>query len=141
MKEGRNIFKLDGPIGRKTFLKSALFIACYISFVTLVIVLLHFIFELNKYTLIPFIILWVALFIFSIYTSCLNFAKRFWDLFGNKADAIFYAIAIFIINFAYPFIPIIKYVGIVFSIVVLILLLMKDGKLIKAQPKDKNDVA
>ncbi len=141
MKEGKNIFKLDGPISRKTFITTMGIILGYTVFASILFALLQAVFEPNKFTIILFVGLVAAFFISLLYTSWLNYTKRIWDILGDKGNAIFYSIAIFIANVAFGFIPALKIVGLIFSISVLLVLLLKKGKFVKVKKaKVKEDV-
>lgn len=141
MEEGKNILKLDGPISSKTFLKSAAIIFGYSFFACMVVSLLHFAFEITKYSFIFFIVVWTAIIILLAYTSWINFTKRIWDILGNKGNAIFYSLALLIANIAMGLIPIVCYLTFVLSIVVLGFLLFKKGKLVETQTKNNDEVA
>jgi hypothetical protein len=92
--------------------------------------ILHASFEVTSYNIALFIIMWGILLISSIYVGWVNYTKRLWDILGDKGNAIFYSIAIWIANNVSGFIPVVKYIGVVFSISVLALLLFKKGKLV-----------
>ena len=141
MNEGKNILKIDGPISNKAFLKNLFIIFGYSTFGLILMLLIHLAIELTRYTLAFFIILWVFLILLIIYTAWINFLKRIWDIIGDKGNAIFYTIALFIANISIGFIPIVRYFGIVFSIAVLSFLAIKKGKIVGIQTKDNNDIA
>ena len=138
MNEGKNILKIDGPIGNKTFLKNIFIIFGYATFGLIIAILMHLAIELTRYTIVMFSAIWISLLLLILYTAWINFFKRIWDIIGDKGNAIFYTIALFIANIAIGFIPIVKYFGIIFSIAILCFLIFKKGKLVDIQTK--NDI-
>ncbi len=141
MIEGKNILKIDGPIGKKNFLKNALVIFGYSFCGSAVLGLLHLLFEVTRYNIIFFAIFWLVLVLLLTYTSWLNFTKRIWDLIGDKGNAIFYSSALFIANIAISFIPAICYIGIILTLIIACVLVFKKGKLVDIQTKNDNNVA
>jgi hypothetical protein len=141
MNEGKNILKIDGPISNKTFIKNMFIIFGYATFGLILTVLMHIAIELTRYTIVFFIAIWGLLALLILYTSWINFFKRIWDIIGDKGNAIFYTVALFIANISIGFIPIVKYFGIVFSIALLCFLAIKKGKLVNTETKNNNDVA
>ena len=139
MKEGKQFFKLDGPIGRKQYVMVVLFLSVYGFIASIILTLLHTFIEVNKYNLILFIILWAVAIIPICYATWINYSKRIWDLIGDKNNAIFYTTAFYIGCFAVSFIPIVKYFGIVFSLIVAGILLLKRGKLVLGNCKNKEN--
>lgn len=123
-----NIFKLDKPNSRKDFIFTWLYISAYTLIIGIVTALIIYTIGLTDVTRPIFLVLAILFTIISVYISWLNYAKRLWDITNNKADAIFYAIAIWVANIAMNFIPYLSIVGTIFSIVVLILLFFKKGK-------------
>ena len=143
MKEENLFFKLDKPVGRKQYILTALSIFGYFFVASFVIGILHLLFELNRYSLPFFIILWAGLFIVTMYITWINYIKRIWDLLGDKTNAIFYGTTFLIANFAISYISILKYLAPVLCLVVTGFLLFKKGKLaqIETQTENTNDVA
>lgn len=131
IKEGSNIFKLDGPIGRKKFLITCLIICGLAVIAAAIGIPIYATFDLTKYTLPIFLVLICIFTILSTYISWLNFAKRLWDLFGDKNKGIFYAIAIWLINISTSFITFMKinYIGMIFGWIVFAILIFKKGKI------------
>ena len=126
----KSFFILDGTIGRKQFIVNLGWMILYSSLYILVLGILHIVFEVNKYNIVFFVIMWLIFLLTYIYVAWVNYAKRFWDILGDKGNAIFYSIAIWIANNVTAFIPVVKYLGIVFAIAVFALLLFKKGKLV-----------
>lgn len=139
MKEGSLFFKLDGPIGRKKYIITALALFGYFLIASFVIGILHLLIELNRYSLPLFIALWGILLLATLVLTWINCVKRAWDILGDRANAIFYTSIILIANIAINFIPVVKYLTIVISIAIAAILIFKNGKLIKTKNKTKNE--
>lgn len=139
MKEGISFFKLDGPIGRKKYLFVALLLTVYFSVAVVLMTIFHMLFQLNKYNLILFILLWLCVIVPSFIVLWVNLTKRLWDLIGDKSNAIFYASALWLISFTISFIPVLKILGIIVSVIVPCFLLFKKGKLIDTKISEKSD--
>ncbi len=138
MKEGKQFFKLDGPIGRKKYLMTIVFLSVYSFVACIVLGLFHAFVAVNKYNLILFVILWAIFLIPVITVTWVNYTKRLWDLLGDKANAIFYATAIWIANIATTFIPVVKYIWGAISLIISVILLLKKGKLVAQNKVRKN---
>ena len=130
VRSSRNIFRYDYPVGRLGFILN--------TFLILIIAVV-FMF-ISKYIYIQFdtndnlpilMSLLILIVLFIAYLGLINFAKRFYDLFGDKQKGLFYAAAFYIINTASSFIPVVRYLDIVFAAVVLLILVVKPGKLIR----------
>ena len=74
--------------------------------------------------------MYIIYFIFIVYVSFLNYSKRIYDLLGVKSKAIFYTIAFWLINILISNINLLKYPGLIISLSILILLFVKQGKLV-----------
>lgn len=136
---GKNIFKLDGPIGRKRFITTLLVLLIANIIVMLITALIILPFGVNIYTF-PICMTIASLFlIVALYISILNYIKRFFDIVGRKDRAIFYTLAIQISALAISFIPSIRYLGLTINIVILLFCLLKQGKLIQPTPTQATD--
>lgn len=122
-----NIFKYDYPIGRLRFILN-IFIIMIIAFIlTVLSTVISLKFDENEY--LPYVIsVFVLFFLFMIYLGANNIAKRLYDLFGDKQKALFYTIALYIINATCSFIPIINYIATVLTVIVLLILIVTPGK-------------
>ncbi|MGN0030879.1 MAG: hypothetical protein ACI37Q_02870 [Candidatus Gastranaerophilaceae bacterium] len=130
IKASRNILIYDRPVGRLGFILTllALFVMAVIFAAGFTLVYSFLSIEED----LPIIIgLLVLIFIVFLYLSVINISKRLYDIIGDKAKALFYAIAFFLINLLCGFIPVLKYIEWVFAIVVWIILVVKPGKLVK----------
>ena len=130
IKASRNILIYDRPVGRLGFILTllALFVIAVIFAAGFTLVYSFLSIEED----LPIIIgLLVLISIVFLYMSVINISKRMYDLIGDKAKGLFYAIAFYLINILSSFIPILKEIDLVFTIVVLIILLVKPGKLVK----------
>lgn len=134
---GRNIFKLDGPIGRKRFIQTLVVLLIVNIAVWVLVALITLPFGINIYTF-PICAIIVGLFIIiAIYISLINYMKRFFDIMGRKDRAILYALLLQIGTLAISFIPQIKYLGLAIGLVALIFCLFKKGQLV--QPRNNTD--
>ena len=130
---GRNIFKLDGPIGRKRFIQTLIVLLIINIAVWILVALITLPFGINIYTF-PICATIVGLFIiFAIYVSLINYIKRFFDIMGRKDRAILYALLLQIGTLAISFIPQIKYLGLAIGLVALIFCLFKKGQLVQSR--------
>ena len=130
MKEGKQFFKLDGPIGRKQFVFTLIFVSIYGAIANITVLALHSYIGVNKYNLVIFLLLW-GIYLASIITiTWVNYTKRLWDLLGNKSNAIFYASAIWIASIAAAFIPVVRYIWFAIALLISFVLLLIKGKLI-----------
>lgn len=110
--EGKNIFKIDGPIGRLDFF----WITLGILIVTLPIVLFKELFIL----IFPIaIILLLAI----IWISFVSLAKRMWDITGQFKQGLIIAIVLTVIQWIFS----------IFGLVILIVCLAVPGKLINSK--------
>ncbi len=134
---GRNIFKLDGPIGRKRFIQTLVVLLIVNIAVWVLVALITLPFGINIYTF-PICAIIVGLFIIiAIYISLINYMKRFFDIMGRKDRAILYALLLQIGTLAISFIPQIKYLGLAIGLMALIFCLFKKGQLV--QPRNNTD--
>lgn len=118
-----NIFKVDEAIGRKQFLITLIVIFVYALLAAIAVVCAQNFFDVNKFTAYTITAFAIISIITLFYLSWLNYVKRIWDLIGDKYKAIFYVSAWWIANIAMGFIPVLRYVSIVFSIAILALCL------------------
>ncbi len=130
IKASRNILIYDRPVGRLGFILTllALFVIAIIFAVTYAFVYSFLSVEEDLPIIIGLLALILIVF---LYMSVINISKRLYDIIGDKAKGLFYAIAFYLINILCAFIPILKYIDLVFAIVVWIILLVKPGKLVK----------
>ena len=134
---GRNIFKIDGPIGRKRFIQTLVVLLIINIAVWVLVALITLPFGINIYTF-PICATIVGLFIiFAIYVSLINYMKRFFDIMGRKDRAILYALLLQIGTLAMSFIPQLKYIGALIGLVTLAFCLLKKGQL--TQPHNNAD--
>ncbi len=130
-RESRNLFKYDYPAGRLTFIVSTILILI-ISFVVVVLSIELIYPALSTNDQFPYLMaIMILLAIFLGYLGVINFAKRFYDLFADKQKGLFYAIFLYIINLACSNIPAMRYLFLAFSFTVTLILLLKQGKLVK----------
>lgn len=140
IKPGKNLFIVDGPIGRMQLLITyAILLGIGIPFGLAVSIIVG-LFGLTKYTQIAFYILLFLYITPSLYVFYVASAKRLYDIIGNKKDAIFYTVMIFLAKLAIPFIPFLNIPGKIFTIIILAILLLLPGKYILPKPKQKEIV-
>lgn len=130
MEEGKNIFLLDGPIGRKKLL---IFLITVIVYSILFALLLSVIFGLvgvNIYTQMIAKILYVIYLVVFFYLLIINYSKRLSDITScTTGKALLYVILCFVGLSAMEFIPILKYVGKLVGFVFFVCLLLVKGHL------------
>lgn len=130
-RESRNLFKYDYPAGRLTFIVSTIVLLLVSLLVTLLISEIIYP-PLSTNDRLPYFIAVLIVFMFFLlYLGTINIAKRLYDLFANKPKGLFYAIIIYVINLSCSSIPAMRYPQIIFSVAVMLILLLKRGKLVK----------
>ena len=133
IKAGRNIFKLDGPIGRKRFILTYIMLVFY---TVLFFIAVGYIYQLFEETFMLKIVARIILILYVLtffYTIALNYIKRIYDIIKNKEKAIFYTIALLIFNVTTAVIPPLKIVGAIISTIIFAFLLFKKGQLVQPQ--------
>lgn len=133
---GKNIFLLDGPIGRLQFLKTFAIIFAAGLPIILVNFILLITFGITKYTQITYYTLWITYMVFAFYCIWIAGAKRLFDIIGEKDKAIFYIIIIWILHFTLPLIPFLKYTSVIVSTIINFILVLKQGKYIIPEQKE-----
>ena len=134
---GRNIFKIDGPIGRKRFIQTLVVLLIVNIAVWVLVALITLPFGINIYTF-PICAIIVGIFlIIAMYISVINYMKRFFDIIGRKDKAILYTLLIQGGTIAMSFIPQLKYIGALIGLVTLAFCLLKKGQL--TQPHNNTD--
>lgn len=136
---GKNLFLLDGPIGRLQLVKTYAIIIGFCLLISIVNTIIILLFGLTKYTKIASITLFSLCIIPTFYILFIAYIKRLYDIIGAKDKAIFYTIIIFAIRFTLPLIPFLHYTSIIFAIVVNAILLFKQGKYIRPKQKEKTN--
>lgn len=136
---GKNIFLLDGPIGRLQLIKTFAIVLAFGLLLGLAISIIIALFGKTKYTQIAYYILMLLYLIPAFYVILLGYAKRLYDIIGTKNKAIFYTVIFFIIRITYPFIPFLKLTGIILSITFVGSLLLLPGKYILPKQKGKTE--
>ena len=130
MKEGRQFLKLDGPIGRKQFVLTLIFISVYSAIANVTLLALQAYIGINKYNLALFLLLWGVYLVSLTSITWVNYTKRLWDLLGDKSNAVFYSSAIWIASIAAAFIPVVRYIWFAIALLISFVLLLIKGKLI-----------
>lgn len=136
---GKNIFLLDGPIGRLQFIKTYAIVLCFCLLILIIDTIVISLFGRTKYTDLTSTMLLALYIIITLYVLWIAYAKRLYDIIGTKDKAIFYATIIFGIRFALYFIDFWKYSSLIFTIIISAILLFKQGKYIKPKQKEKTD--
>ena len=114
-----NIFKLDEPIGRKQFIITLGVLLFYTVFATIISICARYFFDINQITAIAITVFALLSLLILIYINWVNYVKRVWDLIQDKQKAIFYVSAWFVANIAMSCIPVLRYVSVVISVVIL----------------------
>lgn len=130
---GKNIFKLDGPIGRKRFILTYIMLVFY---TVLFFIAVGYIYQLFEETFMLKVVARIILILYVLtffYTIALNYIKRIYDIIKNKEKAIFYTIALLIFNVTTSIIPPLKIVGAIISTIIFAFLLFKKGQLVQPQ--------
>lgn len=129
VKESFNLFKMDGALSRSGFFIILTILFAYAIVLGAIILFIYLNLDINKYIpLFVFIVFFGAISI--AYISIIGYAKRLYDIIGNKQKALLYIIITFIGMMALSVIPILKYLGCILSLTILITLLVKKGQLI-----------
>ncbi len=130
VKESINIFLYNGPVSRLYFIITVFMILLW-SFAYMY-AFLYLYEEFGTVNHLPlFIGFGIAYLIITIYLSVLNYAKRVYDLIGDKQKAMFYTILWYIANTAAAFIPVVNYIFVGLSALLFIFLVVKRGKLVR----------
>ena len=120
-----NFLKIDTPIGKlKFFVNSAI-----IFFVTQIIVTIGMYFVGSSFYINPSLY-WISfvVFILFLYLFLVNYAKRLWDIMGNKKLAIIVAILLIMLSFTVYYSSILAFI---LNFVAFLILIFTSGKLIK----------
>lgn len=139
VKPGKNIFLLDGPIGRLQLIKTFAIVLGVGLLFELAIAIIILLFGKTKYTQITYYVLIGLYMLPAFYIIWLGYAKRLYDIIGTKNKAIFYTVIFFIIKITLPFIPFLKITGIILSITFIVSLLLLPGKYILPKQKEKTE--
>ena len=130
MEEGKNIFLLDGPIGRKKLLIFLMTVIVYTILFALLLSVIYGLVGVNIYTQMIAKILYVIYLIVFFYLIIINYSKRLCDITScTKGKALLYVILCFVGLSATEFIPILKYVGKLVGFVFFVCLLLVKGHL------------
>lgn len=119
-----NFFKIDTPIGKLKF-----FVNSVIIFVAQIIVTIGMYFVGSSFYINPSLY-WISfvVFIFFLYLFLVNYAKRLWDIMGNKKLAIIVAILLIMLSFTVYNSSILAFI---LNFVAFLILIFTSGKLIK----------
>ncbi len=130
IKPGKNIFKIDGPIGRKAFITTIgiQILIAFAIFGIIYLIRINFGFEDIKYV---FYIIGTLSSILMGYITFINYSKRIYDIIKQKDKAIFYAIAIMLASLSMRVIPPLKIIDMIISIAIILVLLFAKGELVK----------
>ena len=119
-----NFLKIDTPIGKFKF-----FVNSVIIFVAQIIVTIGMYFVGSNFYINPSLY-WISfvVFIFFLYLFLVNYAKRLWDIMGNKKLAIIVAILLIMLSFTVYYSSILAFI---LNFVAFLILIFTSGKLIK----------
>ncbi|CDF00331.1 unknown [Clostridium sp. CAG:813] len=119
-----NFFKIDTPIGKLKF-----FVNSVIIFVAQIIVTIGMYFVGSNFYINPSLY-WISfvVFIFFLYLFLVNYAKRLWDIMGNKKLAIIVAILLIMLSLTVYYSSILAFI---LNFVAFLILIFTSGKLIK----------
>lgn len=119
-----NFLKIDTPIGKLKF-----FVNSVIIFVAQIIVAIGMYFVGSSFYINPSLY-WISfvVFILFLYLFLVNYAKRLWDIMGNKKLAIIVAILLIMLSFTVYYSSILAFI---LNFVVFLILIFTSGKLIK----------
>ena len=119
-----NFLKIDTPIGKLKF-----FVNSVIIFVAQIIVTIGMYFVGSSFYINPSLY-WISfvVFIFFLYLFLVNYAKRLWDIMGNKKLAIIVAILLIMLSFTVYYSSILAFI---LNFVDFLILIFTSGKLIK----------
>lgn len=119
-----NFLKIDTPISKLKF-----FVNSVIIFVAQIIVTIGMYFVGSSFYINPSLY-WISfvVFIFFLYLFLVNYAKRLWDIMGNKKLAIIVAILLIMLSFTVYYSSILAFI---LNFVAFLILIFTSGKLIK----------
>ena len=119
-----NFLKIDTPIGKLKF-----FVNSVIIFVAQIIVAIGMYFVGSSFYINPSLY-WISfvVFIFFLYLFLVNYAKRLWDIMGNKKLAIIVAILLIMLSFTVYYCSSLAFI---LNFVAFLILNFTSGKLIK----------
>lgn len=119
-----NFLKIDTPIGKLKF-----FVNSVIIFVAQIIVAIGMYFVGSSFYINPSFY-WISfvVFLFFLYLFWVNYAKRLWDIMGNKKLAIIVAILLIMLSFTVYYSSILAFI---LNFVAFLILIFTSGKLIK----------
>ncbi len=119
-----NFLKIDTPIGKLKF-----FVNSVIIFITQIIILFGIYCVGSNFHVSPSLYWFTfAVFIFFFYLFLVSYAKRLWDILGNKRFAIIVSIILMMLNFIVYYSSVVSFIA---SFVAFLALLFIPGKLIK----------
>ncbi len=129
IKQGKNIFRLDGPIGRKRYI-TTLFILVGIYLIFLGIAyLLRITIGYNDVKVLH-TILSVIFSLIYFYIIFINTSKRVYDIICQKDKACYYSIVYMVACFAMQYIPALNIIAGLLYLLVNLTLIFKKGKLV-----------
>lgn len=110
-KERKNIFLLDGPIGRKDFLIFLALLFIYIFLFRALMVAIAAFVGVNVYSKYILRILLIIYVLLLSYLKIVNYSKRLFDIIGDSIwKSFLYIILIQVASIAMAYIPILKYI-------------------------------
>ena len=129
MNECKNLFLYGGPIGRKWFIINLFFYVLIAVACSFVLFLIRNIWGINIYTKIIMIGLLIVFLLFTLYLAIVNYAKRLYDITGQKGKSLLYVILFYIGLYALGYIPYLAIVSRVLGICAVLFLCIKKGNL------------
>lgn len=129
MKECKNMFLYGGPIGRKWFIINLFFYFLIAVACSFILFLIHYIWGINIYTKVIMIGLMVIFMLFTIYLAIVNYAKRLYDIIGQKGKSLLYVILAYVGLCALGYISHFAIVSRILGICAILFLCIKKGKL------------
>lgn len=125
--EKTSIFKIDFPIGKLKFFVNSLIllaiqllaIGTYLGF--------YFYFKSPTAFIVLLLVFGVLFFIPLVYLNFVNYAKRLWDITGERKASILTTSAIFILSFIIIFLPL----SFIFLLGIYFAMIFTPGKLVK----------
>jgi uncharacterized membrane protein YhaH (DUF805 family) len=136
MEESKNIFLLDGPVGRKRFFVTLGLSLLYIIICLIISGLVIAAIGMNIYTEYALYGITIFLILFMIYVKILTYAKRLQDITSiSKWKCLMYAILFEIATTALGAIPIVRFIVPLIGFVVFICLATIKGNLYSDNPE------
>lgn len=128
--ESKNLFKYDMPVGRKQFIINTLIIVLTYTLVFMLFCGLRLFLGASLPVAIILITLFLLTYLLMFYCMVINYAKRFYDITGDKQKSLLYVVLFFVLIFTLSFIKTLMIATFILTLILAGFALIKKGKIL-----------